>query len=77
MSLPPESIAVGKCYLSETGTIRRVLRILPDGRVQFEWRNCTRKVSYRWRSEILNLRSFTSSVERPVPCDWTPGRDGD
>ena len=72
MSLPPESIQVGQCYLMAAGQVRRVLAILPDGRVQYEQRAGHRP---RWnvlRSGILGLRSFSSTVERRVPCDWTP-----
>ena len=38
MSVPPERIEVGKCYLMESGQVRRVLRIMPDGRFQYEHR---------------------------------------
>ncbi len=78
MSVPPESIQVGQCYLSVTGQVRRVMRVLPDGRVQYEARGGAVARAFNWRTDILDLRSFAFSVERPVPCDWTPepkGRD--
>lgn len=34
MSIPPESIEVGKCYLSNDGRVRRVVKFLPEGRVR-------------------------------------------
>ena len=71
MGVSPESIQVGQCYLMVAGQVRRVLAILPDGRVQYEQRAGHRP---RWnvlRSGILGLRSFSSTVERPVPCNWT------
>ena len=69
MSLPPESIQVGRCYLIEAGQVRRVLAILPDGRVQYEQRAGHRPTWQVRRSGILGMRLFSSSVERPVPCD--------
>jgi hypothetical protein len=35
MSIPPESIAIGKCYLMETGHVRRVTRMGSKGRIQY------------------------------------------
>jgi len=73
VSIPPESIEIGQCYLTDGNIIRRVLRVLPDRRVQYEWRGGQRT---RWRSGILSGREFALAVERPVPCDWIPERDG-
>lgn len=60
MSISPESIEAGKCYLA-TGSkalwIRRVIEVLPDGRVQYK-------------------DVFASMLQREVPCDWTPEGDG-
>jgi hypothetical protein len=75
MSLPPESIQVGECYLTSMGTVRRVTRLLP-GRVQYEQRPAHRGTWANHRTDILDLRSFAFLVERPVPCDWTPETDG-
>ncbi len=72
MSLPPESIEVGKCYLTNTGQVRRVLVMLP-GRVQFEQRVKMTSLKLGWIRDIADTRAFASSVEREVPCDWTPG----
>jgi hypothetical protein len=76
VSVPPESIQVGQCYLSVTGQVRRVMRVLPDGRVQYEARGGAVARAFNWRTDILDLRSFAFSVERPVPCDWTPEPKG-
>jgi hypothetical protein len=70
VSLPPESIHVGKRYLLNTGHIRRVIRIMPDGRIQFEHRMGHTVGS--WRIGIQEGRSFAFMVEREVPCDWVP-----
>jgi hypothetical protein len=74
MSIAPESIEVGKCYLMDSGQVRRVLRIMPDGRFQYEHRvgHAAPKV---WRSGIQGGRSFAATVEREVSCDWTPSSD--
>ncbi len=69
MSIPPESIQVGQCYLMDTGRIRRVTELLP-GRVRFQQRRADRD----WRTgnvDIVDIRSFAFMVERLVPCDWT------
>ena len=77
MSIPPESIQVGKCYLALSGSVRRVARILPDGRVLFEWRNGAHlpRRRNRWRSDIEEISVFVSFAEREVPCNWTPDTD--
>jgi hypothetical protein len=74
MSIAPESIQVGKCYLTKMGTIRRVTGLLP-GRVRYEQRPAHRTTWANYRTDILDLRSFAFTVERLVPCDWTPERD--
>ncbi len=68
MTIPPESIEVGKCYLTDENTIRRVLMIHPDGRIQYEWRAGSRK---KWKAGILSRREFAVAAEQEVPCDWT------
>ncbi len=75
MSIPPERIEVGKCYLAETGQVRRVLAILPVARVQYEQRPGHLPKWPQWKSGVLDLRSFAFAIEREVPCDWTPETD--
>jgi hypothetical protein len=72
MSIPPEGPEVGQCYLTEDGRVRKVMRLLPDGRIRYRYRG---PLSKRWRSGTLDHRSFVSTIERPVPCDWTPEND--
>ncbi len=81
MSLPPESIEVGKCYLARgyldaSGNallVRRVTQIHPDGRVRFERRRGPIPEGRPWpMSGTMRLDAFASSVEREVPCDWMP-----
>jgi hypothetical protein len=71
MSIPPESIQVGQCYLTKSGRVRRVTG-LPPGRVQFKQRMARTPTWRGHSSAILDIRSFASTVERAVPCDWTP-----
>ncbi len=70
MATPPESIQVGKWYLMETGHIRTVQRVLPDGRVQYRYRSAANQKA-RWREGIQDRRGFAFLVEREIPCDWT------
>lgn len=74
MALPPVSLEVGKCYLTNTGQVRRVIQILTDGRVQFERRAQSTKSGsgWAWVPSIADRRAFALLVEREVPCDWTP-----
>ena len=74
MAILPESIEVGKCYLMETGHVRRVVRIKPDGRVQFMHRQG--HTLKNWKVSSDKRRSFALMVEREVPCDWSPEEEG-
>ncbi len=76
MSLLPESIEAGKCYLADNGMVRRVVRLMPDGRVQYESRSGPLRNAKTWKPGMLQVHDFASSAQREVPCDWTPGRDG-
>ena len=75
MGVAAESIQIGQCYLSDTGKIRRVLNILPDGRVQFEARNRTDRTGLRSKLDIMSAEAFAASTERPIRCDWVRGED--
>jgi hypothetical protein len=72
MSIPPESPEVGQCYLTEDGRVRKVMR-LPAG-----WPHplpVPRPAQQTMALRTLDHRSFVSTIERPVPCDWTPESD--
>ena len=62
MSIPPESIQVGQCYLMLDGEVRRVLRLLPNQGVHYESRAgglskpSAVKLAY-WRSQPSRLWS--------------------
>jgi hypothetical protein len=75
MSVAPESIQTGQCYLMRTGHVRRAIALLP-GRVQYETRNrAPNRAGWTWRPGILDLKTFAAMVERPIPCDWTSETD--
>ncbi len=69
MPIPPESIEVGTCYLTGADTVRRVVMIHRDGRIQYAWRAGYRK---KWKVGILMRREFAAAAEREILCDWTP-----
>ncbi len=75
MSISPESIGVGKCYLTRSGEIRRVLHILPHGQVRYEARRAAVLQSFGWTEGVLELALFAALIEREVPCDWTSDAD--
>jgi hypothetical protein len=74
MSIPPESIEVGRCYLTTSGQVRRVLGFLPQ-RVRFERRVRTTGSDWGWVAGLAERRAFTLVIEREVPFDWTPEMD--
>ncbi len=75
MTIPPESIEVGKCYLGDNGKVWRVVSIMPDGRVQFEFRARTRRAAKVWKPGMLDGASFAALAQREIPCDWAPERE--
>lgn len=75
MTVSPESIQVGRCYLMTNGQIRRALNLLPGGRLQYERRVGTSAGTWAWIRAMANLRAFADLVEREVSCDWTPAAD--
>jgi hypothetical protein len=69
MSIPPESIEPGRCYLTQAGHVRRVVRIKPNGRVQFMYRPGDALKNWRVGGDMR--RSFAAVALREIPCDWT------
>ncbi len=80
MSIPPGSIEAGKCYLVRTGRadqpqgVHRVIRIVPDGRVQFAHRTGPARTS-GWTVGMQDARSFAYMAVCEVPCTWAPEAD--
>jgi hypothetical protein len=75
MSVPPESIEVGKCYLTDAARVQRVIEIRPSGEVIHEHRS-TRERQEEWIAGTATLRAFAFITVREVPRDWTPEADG-
>ncbi len=74
MSLPPESIELGKCYLTNTGRVWRIIRVMPDGRILYEQRS-RRVPAKTWQPGMLVALTAEMLIVREIPCDWTPERD--
>ncbi len=71
MSIPPDNIEAGKWYLAKGGRaprVRRVIRVLSDGRVQYEQRS----PKTAWQRGIQHRDVFASMLQLEVSCDWMP-----
>lgn len=72
MSVPPESIEAGKCYVTEDGQVRRILSI-KAAMVTYEVRG-PQMVEGKWpRRSMATLGRFAADVERLVLCNFEPG----
>ena len=75
MPVPPESIEIGKFYLTNDGRLRRVAKFLSDGQVRYAYRSFPADKRKTWRTGRLDLESFAATAVREVPWDWTPEMD--
>ena len=66
MGVPVEIVAVGKCYLTEIGQVRRVLEI-KEARVKYESRGKTAHGASWGAVTTLSILRFARDVEREVP----------
>ena len=64
-------MAVGKCYLTEIGQVRRVLDI-KQARVRYESRGKTAHGGSWGALTTVSILRFARDVEREVPCDYDP-----
>jgi hypothetical protein len=69
------SICPGKCYLTYAGQVRRIVEVLPDGRIGYQRRPAHRPDA-EWQNAEQDLAAFANLAIREVPCDWTPEGDG-
>lgn len=65
MSIPPDCLVEGRCYLGKGNApwVRRVVQILPDGRVRYEQRRFERP----WKKGTQFKDVFASMVQRESP----------
>ncbi len=78
MTVSPESIEVGKCYLADrrqSPQVWQVTTIFADGRLEYKNRPIDPKARQHWRSARTTAPLFALTVTREVPCDWSPGGD--
>ena len=71
MGVPAESVAVGKCYVTEIGQVRRVLEI-KEAMVKYESRGKTAHGGSWGALTTISIVRFARDVEREVPCDHDP-----
>ena len=76
MTIQPESIRVGQCYLDDRQRFLYVTHITPDNLVRFKYHEPQPAMADAWWAGMLNLRDFATAVIREVPCDGTPEKDG-
>ena len=76
MTVSRASIQADQCYLTVNGQVARVVQLLPDGRVHYQFRNSDLAKAFGWHSGSTSIDTFVHMVERPVPCDWMPEQEG-
>jgi hypothetical protein len=72
--VPAESIQVDRCYLTESGSVRRVTSTGSHGLVRYTERVGTGPWLYGGTKQ-RRKHVFAAAVLREVPCDWTPASD--
>ncbi len=71
MSIPPESIIPGKCFVTAGNQVRRVLSV-GEGKVTYEARGA-KMIKGKWpRRSTVELGRFASDVAKEVPCHYDP-----
>lgn len=69
MTVKPESVAEGKCYVTSNNQVRKVIKITND-LVRYERRGARTGWSGHYINQ--NLGRFANAVSREVTCDWNP-----
>lgn len=71
MSVDPESLTVGKCYITPDGQMRRIVEIIGDENVVYEVRSTSQPDEWHPGSSLsdrISRVSFADEVDREV--DW-------
>jgi hypothetical protein len=76
MSVPPESLELGKCYLTRNDQVIRLMKLLSDGQAVYAFRSSTVARMFGWTGATTSLQVLARLIEYEVPCDWTPEREG-
>lgn len=73
MTIPVSALKVGKCYLTNTSRVWRIMRIMPDGRIQYEHRSRSLD-NATWLPGMLMKNTLPAElvIGREVPCDLHP-----
>jgi hypothetical protein len=69
MPVSLDSIAVGKCFVTSTGQVRRVLK-MKDGKVTYESRGKTDHGGSWGAWKTVGDGRFANDVDREVTSDW-------
>jgi hypothetical protein len=75
MPIPPENIQVDRCYLTESGSIRKVTSTGSDGLVRYR----ERVGAGPWQGSGTKKRKrpvFAAEALREVRCDCMPEAEG-
>lgn len=71
MTISPKDIEVGRCYLMEDGSIRRVTSTGSDGLVRY-WERVGPELRLGTGTKKRRRHDFADQALREVPCDWAP-----
>jgi hypothetical protein len=72
MAVSPGDIAVGKCYVTPTGQVRRVLKI-EAATVEYEARGSRAVPRDVWGPGTpVAIDKFVAAVDREVRCNYDP-----
>ena len=73
MTVKPNDVEVGKCFVTTTNQVRRVKNITSDDRIEYESRGG--KSSMKWGfgpplTALPKREKFAADVDHEVRCDW-------
>jgi hypothetical protein len=71
MPVATDKITVGKCFVTEIGQVRRVLKV-ESGKVTYEARGKTATGGSWGERTIVGDGKFARDVVREVTCDYDP-----
>lgn len=83
MSVEPSEVQVGRCFITASNQVRKVIEITTDDRVNYSARGSEYKDDNSWGlgpnlSNLPSRAAFARAVDRRVKCDWDknyPERD--